>query len=64
MNLLNLGVEVIAFDISKKRLFKIQKEYKNVTIFEDMEEALSQELNGVIICTPTSMHIPVAIATA
>ncbi len=55
---------MIAFDISKKRLFKIQKEYKNVTIFEDMEEALSQELNGVIICTPTSMHIPVAIATA
>jgi len=64
MNLLNLGVEVITFDISKERLFKIQKECKNVTIFEDMEEALSQELDGVIICTPTSMHIPVAIATA
>lgn len=64
INLSNLGVDVVVCDISKDRLSRIQKGHKYMMVFQNIEEALSQELDAVVICTPTSMHIPVAIAAA
>lgn len=55
-------VEVLACDQDKERLRYIESKY-GIRVFQDFEGAFSNEtINAVLVCTPTSRHIPPAMA--
>ena len=56
------AVEIVACDLKQDRLSKIKKEYGVKETYNDLDEALSQNINAVLVCTPTALHIPVASA--
>lgn len=58
-----LATDVIACDIRKERLRLIEERY-GIETYGDIEKALAQQVSAVLICTPTSTHIPVALAAA
>jgi predicted dehydrogenase len=58
-----LATDVIACDIRKQRLRLIEKRY-GIETYDDIEKALDQQVSAVLICTPTSTHIPIALAAA
>jgi predicted dehydrogenase len=58
-----LATDVIACDIRKERLRLIEKRY-GIETYGDIEKALNQQVSAVLICTPTSTHIPIALAAA
>lgn len=63
-NLQSLGVEdVIAFDVSEARRREVQDRF-GVPTFEDLETALSKDVQVALICTPTSLHVRHAFAAA
>ncbi len=56
------GTEIMACDSEKERLEHIKGTYELQT-FPDYEQALSSQVfDGVLICTPTSSHVPLALA--
>lgn len=59
----SLAREVIACDISEERRRLIKKRY-SIETYDDIEKALAQQVSAVLICTPTSTHIPIALAAA
>jgi predicted dehydrogenase len=42
---------------------RLEEKY-NLTIFPDIEQALAQKPQAVLVCSPTSLHIPAAIRAA
>jgi len=58
-----LATDVIACDVRKERLRLIEKKY-GIETYGDIEKALAQQVSAVLICTPTSTHIPIALAAA
>jgi len=63
-NLLYLGIKnIIAFDTRNDRLREMNKEFK-IETFARLENALADGVNFVLICTPTSLHIPNALLAA
>jgi predicted dehydrogenase len=58
-----LAREVIACDIREERRRLIKKRY-SIETYDDIEKALAQQVSAVLICTPTSTHIPIALAAA
>lgn len=58
-----LGKNVIACDITKERLKLIEKKY-GIETYDDIEKALDQQVSAVLVCTPTSTHIPIALSAA
>lgn len=58
-----LATDVIACDIKKERLRLIEKRY-GIETYDDIEKALDQQVSAVLICTPTSTHIPIALSAA
>lgn len=55
--------EIIAHDLKPERRREVEQEYK-VKVYSDLEEALAQKPSVAFICTPTSLHIPPALASA
>ena len=65
-NAISLGIKpknIFAVDTQKKRL----KEVKILglsKVFEDFEQALKEDFDAAIICSPTSLHISQSIKIA
>lgn len=59
-NLLFLGVE----DIIIYRRQNVKDEESDFPIFTDLDEALAQKPEAILICNPTTLHIPIAIKAA
>ncbi len=55
--------DIIAHDLQTERCYETEHEY-GVKAYKDLEEALAQKPEVVLICTPTSLHIPPALAAA
>lgn len=62
LKVLNAG-DIIAYDVSVDQRCYIEREY-GIKTYHSLEEALAQKPDIAIICTPTSLHIPPAIAAA
>lgn len=63
-NLLSLSVgEVIACDMRQDRLQTLSERY-GLRTYTDVEQALKQRVTAVLICAPTSLHIPIALSAA
>jgi len=63
-NLLSLSAgEIIACDTRQDRLQAVSEKY-GLKIYTDVEQALEQKVNAVLICSPTSLHIPTALSAA
>lgn len=58
-----LARDIIACDIRKECLRLIDKKY-GIETYDDIEKALDQQVSAVLICTPTSTHIPIALSAA
>jgi len=66
-NLRLLGVIVlVAVDLDQKRLKNLKKEIPNLKTYTNLDDALKQEspIDAGFVCTPTSLHIPVATKLA
>jgi len=62
-NLHQLGIKnLIAVDLDKKRLNNLEKEISGIKIYTNLDKALKNEnhIDAGFVCTPTSLHIPVA----
>ncbi|OGE02378.1 hypothetical protein A3A54_01180 [Candidatus Curtissbacteria bacterium RIFCSPLOWO2_01_FULL_39_62] len=66
-NLCSLGVKkLIAVDLDKERLKSLEKIIKDLKTYTNLDSALEKEtyINAGFVCTPTSLHIPVATKLA
>lgn len=52
--------EIIACDTNLERLSAIKKSY-HIKGYTDFKTALKNDIDAVLVCTPTSLHIPVAL---
>lgn len=59
LKLISAG-EIIACDIDKERLFTMRKKYK-VNVYTKLEKALENDIDAVIVSTPPSTHVPIAL---
>lgn len=60
-NLIRLSVDkILACDINSKRLQLIKERY-NIESFKNIKDALKQNPNVALICTPPNSHISIAI---
>lgn len=63
-NLQRLGVkDIAAVDVHEGRLEEVRKKL-GVHVFDDLDTALCSGVKTALICTPTSLHIPHALAAA
>lgn len=63
-NLIRLGLrEIAAFDVRPDRLAEVSECF-GVATYANLEEALSQGPSAALICTPTHLHLPHALAAA
>jgi predicted dehydrogenase len=63
-NLKSLSMtDIIACDIREERLRLMERKY-SVETYNDVEKALDQPVSAVLVCTPTSTHIPIALSAA
>ena len=61
-NLLSLGAgEVLACDASPEILAQVGHSF-DVSTFLGMDAALEAGPDAVLVCTPTHLHVPVALA--
>jgi predicted dehydrogenase len=51
---------IIAYDINSDRLQEIKEKY-SLDVFENIDVAFHQNPDAVIVCTPPTLHIPMAI---
>ena len=54
---------IIACDVRKERLQLIERKH-GVETYDNIEKALDQQASAVLVCTPTSTHIPIALSAA
>lgn len=59
-NLQTLGHQVIVHDTRTERLLGLEQNY-NVPTFRELERALEEKVDGVLVCTPTAYHVPTAM---
>lgn len=62
LKVINAG-EVIAFDVKTEQRLQVEREY-GVKSYDKLDEALAQKPDVALVCTPTSLHITSAIASA
>jgi len=62
-NLLGLGHAVYGYDRNQKRADAVRREYA-IEMFQDLRKALAVAYDGALICTPTSLHVPMALKLA
>ena len=55
--------ELIAHDVNPERYREVEQEY-GVKAYSRLDEALAQKPDIALICTPTSLHLPPALAAA
>jgi len=61
-NLTMLSVDkIIACDTNPERLALIKEKYGIQETYTELREAIDQEIDAVLICTPPSSHIPIAL---
>lgn len=62
LNLKQLGYEdLIACDINSERLEKVSKEIDITKKYTEYKDAVAKEkIDAVVVCTPTSLHLPMA----
>lgn len=60
-NLMALDQQVEAYDVAENRLLEMQKKYE-IKTYPSIEDALKDEKDAALICTPTSLHIQPALA--
>lgn len=59
-NLLQLNAgEIFGYDVRADRLEEAHKQF-DIVIFKDFNQALDQNMDAVLVCTPTSLHLPYA----
>lgn len=58
-----MGHEVFGCEINPQLAEQIQKKH-GINVFKSLEEALTQRYDGALICSPTSLHVPIAIKLA
>ena len=62
-NLMTLqAVKIIVCDSNQNRLFKVRREYGIDENYTDLKQALSKDIDAVLVCTPTALHVPIASA--
>lgn len=63
-NLQQLGVQdIVVFDVRDDRRKEASEQF-GVPVFADLNVALSSNVKAALICTPTNLHIPSALAAA
>ena len=61
-NLKRLPVDkIIACDTNPERLILIKERYDIQETYMELQKAIEQEIDAVLVCTPPSVHIPVAL---
>ncbi len=59
-SLLNIGVEeVLVHDANSQHLESVEREY-GIAAYDNLEEALAQNVKGMVVSVPPSLHIPIA----
>jgi len=56
--------EIICCDLKRELLSRIKHRYNIEKTYTCFEEALNHDVDAVLVCTPTSLHIPIALAAA
>lgn len=60
-NLLAADIKnIVACDINSERLNEVKSKYPEVHLGTDLNKALSNNLDGAIVCPPTYLHIPIS----
>ncbi len=60
-NLKSLSTDkIIAYDINSDRLQEIKEKY-SLDVFDNIDLAFDQHADAVIVCTPPTLHIPMAM---
>jgi predicted dehydrogenase len=54
-------ITIFAHDLDRKRLKFIKAKYLKVKVFHKLEDALKENISAVMICTPPSTHINIAL---
>jgi predicted dehydrogenase len=62
-NLKKLGYRVSGCEKNRRRAKGLKKAYK-IEVFRNLREAFANKYDAAFICTPTSLHIPIAIEAA
>ena len=61
-NLKRLSVDkIIACDTNSERLALIKEKYDIQETYTELQEAMNQGIDAVLVCTPPSTHIPIAL---
>lgn len=55
--------EIIAYRVRKQGPGELEKQY-SITSYSDLDKALNQKPDAVLVTNPTSLHIPIALAAA
>jgi len=66
-NLFSLRIKnLVAVDLDQKRLENLKRDIPNLKTYKGLETALRKEkgIDAGFVCTPTSLHIPVALKLA
>ncbi len=58
-----LPCEILAYRVQKRELKEIEEKF-GIKTYDDLEEALNERPDGVLVTNPTSLHIPVALSSA
>lgn len=62
-NLKDLGYQVTGCETDPSRAKKVAKQY-GIKVVNSLDRALDEKYDAAFICTPTSLHIPIAIKVA
>ena len=60
LTMLSVG-KIIACDTNPERLVFITEKYGIQETYTELQEAIDQEIDAVLICTPPNSHIPIAV---
>ena len=55
--------DIIAYDVQRSRSSQVEQEF-SIKTYDDLERALAQHPEVTLVCTPTSLHIPLAVSAA
>jgi len=60
-NLIDMGIkDIIAYDIIEEKTKEIKQKY-GIETHKELDDALKEKPDAVLVCTPTNIHIPTAL---